>query len=51
MDVDVEMTAQIMRVAMHGLASLLITTSQCYPWKDPERMKDETIALVTRQFE
>jgi AcrR family transcriptional regulator len=51
MDVDVEMTAQIMRVAMHGLASLLITTNQCYPWKDPERMKDETIALVTRQFE
>lgn len=41
--VDVEMAAQIIRAAMHGLASLLITTSQCYPWKEPERMKDETI--------
>ena len=51
LDVDVEMAAQIIRVAMHGLASLLITTSQCYPWKDPERMKDETIAMATRQFE
>ena len=49
--VDVEMTAQIIRVAIHGLASSLITLGQCYPWKDPERMKDETIALVTRQFE
>jgi AcrR family transcriptional regulator len=48
---DVEMAAQIIRVAMHGLASLLITTSQCYPWKDPERMKDETIVMATRQFE
>jgi AcrR family transcriptional regulator len=49
--VDVEMTAQIIRVASHGLASSLITLGQCYPWKDPERMKNETIALVTRQFE
>lgn len=51
LEVDVEMAAQIIRVAMHGLASLLITTSQCYPWKAPERMKDETIAMATRQFE
>src|SRR5438309_3897095 len=50
-DVDVEMSAQIIRVATHGLASALITTSRCYPWKDPERMKDELIATVTRQFE
>jgi AcrR family transcriptional regulator len=49
--VDVEMTAQIIRVAIHGLASSLICLGQCYPWKDPERMKDETIALVTKQFE
>lgn len=51
LDVDVEMTAQIIRVAIHGLASSLITTGKCYPWKNPERMKDETIALVTKQFE
>lgn len=51
MEVDVEMSAQIIRVATHGLASALITTSRCYPWKDPERMKDELIATVTRQFE
>jgi AcrR family transcriptional regulator len=51
LELDVEMAAQILRVVMHGLASLLITTSQCYPWKDPERMKDETIAMATRQFE
>jgi AcrR family transcriptional regulator len=51
MTVDVEMMAQIIRVATHGLASALITTSRCYPWKDPERMKDELIATVTRQFE
>ena len=49
--VDVEMAAQIIRVAIHGLASSLITTSKCYPWKDPDRMKDEVIATVTRQFE
>ena len=51
LNVDVEMTAQIIRVAIHGLASSLITLGQCYPWKEPERMKDETIALVTKQFE
>src|SRR5258708_376920 len=45
-DIDVEMTAQIVRVAIHGLASSLITTGKCYPWKDPERMKDEMIAPV-----
>ena len=50
-EVDVEMTAQILRVAIHGLASSLITMNKCYPWKDPERMKDEVIAAVTRQFE
>lgn len=50
-EVDVEMAAQIIRVAIHGLASSLITTSKCYPWKDPERMKEEVIATVTRQFE
>jgi AcrR family transcriptional regulator len=49
--VDVEMTAQIIRVAIHGLASSLITTGKCYPWKDPERMKDEAIATVTRLLE
>jgi AcrR family transcriptional regulator len=49
--IDVEMTAQIIRVAIHGLASSLITTGKCYPWKDPERMKDEAIATVTRQLE
>ncbi|HEY3770230.1 MAG TPA: TetR/AcrR family transcriptional regulator [Candidatus Angelobacter sp.] len=50
-EVDVEMAAQIIRVAIHGLASSLITTSKCYPWKDPQRMKEEVIATVTRQFE
>ena len=49
--IDVEMTAQIIRVAIHGLASSLITTGKCYPWKDPERMKDEAIATVTRLLE
>ncbi|HZU33261.1 MAG TPA: TetR/AcrR family transcriptional regulator [Candidatus Angelobacter sp.] len=50
-EVDVEMTAQIIRVAIHGLASALITTGKCYPWKEPERMKHELIETVTRQFE
>jgi AcrR family transcriptional regulator len=50
-EVDVEMAAQIIRVAIHGLASSLITTSKCYPWKDPQRMKEEVIATVTRQLE
>jgi len=50
-DVDVEMMAQIIRVTGHGLASSLITTGKCYPWKDPERMKDEAIATVTRALE
>jgi AcrR family transcriptional regulator len=51
LDIDVEMTAQLIRVAIHGLASSLITTGRCYPWKDPERMKREMIEIVTRQFE
>ncbi len=51
LDIDVEMNAQLIRVAIHGLASSLITTSKCYPWKDPSRLKDEMIAAVTRQFE
>ena len=50
-EIDIEMTAQIIRVAIHGLASSLITTGKCYPWHDPERMKDEMIATVTRQLE
>jgi AcrR family transcriptional regulator len=49
--VDVEMAAQVIRVAIHGLASSLITTGKTYPWKDPERMKDEVIAAVTQVFE
>jgi len=49
--IDVEMAAQIIRVGIHGLAGQLITTGRCYPWKDPERMKDEVIAAVTRQLE
>jgi AcrR family transcriptional regulator len=51
LDIDVEMAAQIIRVGIHGLAGQLITTGRCYPWKDPERMKDEVIATVTRQLE
>lgn len=51
LDIDVEMASQVIRVAIHGLAGSLITTGKCYPWKDPERMKDEVIAAVTRQFE
>jgi AcrR family transcriptional regulator len=50
-EVDVEMAAQVLRVAMHGIASMLITSSQCYPWKEPERMKEIVIETVTRQFE
>src|SRR3954467_12355679 len=50
-EADVEMTAQVLRVGMHGIASMLITTSQCYPWKEPERMKEIVIETVTRQFE
>jgi AcrR family transcriptional regulator len=51
LDIDIEMAAQIIRVGIHGLAGQLITTGRCYPWKDPERMKDEVIATVTRQLE
>lgn len=51
LDIDVEMAAQIVRVGIHGLAAQLITTGRCYPWKDPERLKDEVIAAITRQFE
>ncbi len=51
LNIDVEMAAQIIRVGIHGLAGQLITTGRCYPWKDPERMKDEVIAAVTRQLE
>jgi AcrR family transcriptional regulator len=50
-DFDIVMKAQIIRVTMHGLASSLITSGKCYPWKDPERMKDEALATVTREFE
>src|SRR5258707_15709467 len=50
-EVDVEMAAQVLRGAMHGIASMSIPTSQCYPWKEPERMKEIVIETVTRQFE
>ena len=50
-EIDVEMTAQIIRLGIHGLASSLITTGKCYPWHDPERMKGEMIATVTRNLE
>ena len=50
-EIDIEMTAQIIRLGIHGLASSLITTGKCYPWHDPERMKDEMIATVTRNLE
>jgi AcrR family transcriptional regulator len=49
--IDVEMAAQVIRVSIHGLVGQLITTGRCYPWKDPERLKDEVIAAVTRQLE
>jgi len=49
--IDVEMTAQIVRVGIFGVAGQLITTGQCYPWKDPERLKDEVINTVTRTLE
>jgi AcrR family transcriptional regulator len=49
--IDVEMTAQVIRTGIHGLAGQLITTGQLYPWKDPERLKDEVIRAVTRQLE
>jgi AcrR family transcriptional regulator len=51
LEIDVEMAAQVIRVAIHGLAAQLITTGRCYPWKDPERMKREVITAVTRQLE
>jgi AcrR family transcriptional regulator len=49
--IDVEMTAQVIRTGIHGLAGQLIVTGKCYPWKDPERLKDEVIRAVTRQLE
>jgi AcrR family transcriptional regulator len=49
--IDVEMTAQVIRVGIHGLVAQLLTTGKCYPWKDPERLKNEVIAAVTRQLE
>ncbi|MBZ5523248.1 MAG: TetR/AcrR family transcriptional regulator [Acidobacteriia bacterium] len=50
-EIDLEMTTQIVRVSMYGLVSALIVTGKVYPWKDPERLKTELIATVTRQFE
>jgi len=49
--VDIEMATQIIRVSMYGLVSSLIVTGKVYPWKDPERLKTELIAGVTRQLE
>lgn len=51
LDIDVEMAAQIIRVGIFGVAGQLITTGRCYPWKDPEKLKDEVIVTVTRQLE
>ncbi|HWX55716.1 MAG TPA: TetR/AcrR family transcriptional regulator [Verrucomicrobiae bacterium] len=47
--VDVEVTAQIIRAAMHGMATLLILKLD--PPRDPERLKQELIATVTRPLE
>jgi AcrR family transcriptional regulator len=50
-EIDIVMTAQVIRAGIHGVAGQLITTGQCYPWKDPERLKDEVIRAVTRELE
>src|SRR5215469_8307521 len=50
-EIDIVMAAQVIRAGIHGVAGQLITTGQCYPWKDPERLKDEVIRAVTRELE
>jgi AcrR family transcriptional regulator len=50
-EVEVEMAAQVIRVGIHGLVGQLITTGRWYSLEDPERLKDEVIAAVTRQLE
>jgi AcrR family transcriptional regulator len=49
--VDVEVVSQIIRAAMHGMATLLILTHKVDPVRDPERLKQELIATVTRPLE
>lgn len=50
-EIDVIMTAQVIRTGIHGLAGQLIVTGQSYPWKDPERLKNEVIRTLTQSLE
>lgn len=51
-DIDVETLTQMIRVAIHGFASVRINTHLVCPLGgDPERLKHELINTLTRQLE
>src|SRR5579859_782862 len=50
-EVDIELTAQMLRTGMHGLASILINAPKSCQYIDPERLKQEVIVTLSKQFE
>ena len=52
LNIDIELATQMLRAGMHGFVSLQIVTRRACPMLgDPERLKHELIATLTRQFE
>jgi AcrR family transcriptional regulator len=50
-EIDLEIMTQIMRAGMHGLVAMLIIIQRPYPVRNPERLKRELIATLTKSFE
>lgn len=51
LNVDVETITQMIRVGIYGYVSILITSHKLCPLSDPEPVKRELIATLTRQLE
>ncbi len=51
LNVDVETITQMIRVGIYGYVSILITSHKLCPMVDPEHVKRELIATLTRQLE
>jgi AcrR family transcriptional regulator len=50
-DVDVELTTQLLRSGMHGVTLMLMMNTMCHPVQNRERLKQEMIATLTRSLE
>jgi AcrR family transcriptional regulator len=50
-EVDLELTTQLLRSGMHGVTLMLMMNTMCNPVQNRERLKQEMIATLTRSLE